>query len=73
MSGQPGYTDKEVLTILHLKDNVGMTAEDIGKRYGTTRSGILGLIKRVRDAEKPCQCVKPENKEGGMGPLWWQR
>lgn len=73
MSGQPGYTDEEVLTILHLKDNVGMLAKEIAPRFGTTRSGILGLIKRVRDAEKPCQCEKPENKEGGMGPLWWQR
>lgn len=65
------WTDEQILTVLDLKDNEGWTLEQIGQRYGKTRSAIAGLINRVRaDEEKHDQ----EGIQNGTMPRkWWKR
>lgn len=69
------WTDEEILTILHLRDVDRMKTPDIGRRFGVSRSTILGLLHRVKKAADavPCKCRKKANKDGGMKPRWWVR
>ncbi|GGG77680.1 hypothetical protein GCM10011415_28240 [Salipiger pallidus] len=64
--------DGHILQMLHLRDHEGMTAYAIGKRCGTSRGGVAGRFKRIRDDEQPCACIKPENKDGALPPRWWK-
>ncbi len=66
--------DEVALQILHLRDTTDLTAEHIGRRVGKTRSAVLGIVKRIRDEPiAPCECLRPENRDGGMPPRWWSR
>lgn len=64
--------DEELLNILHLRDNVGLTASAVSKRCGRSRAAILGLEHRIRQDALSCICAKPENQDGGMPALWWR-
>lgn len=63
--------DEEILQILHLRSTTDLSADEIGRQVGRSRSAILGIEKRIRDAEIPCACSKPENMDGSMSPMWW--
>lgn len=65
--------DLEILEMLHLRDNEGMTMRQIGKMFGKTTGQVIGMIDRVRkaDAAIPDHCVDPANRNGGMGRRWW--
>lgn len=59
------------LNILHLTENEGLSARQAAEKLGTTKSAVLGFVNRVRNAQEPCECTKPENKDGGMPERWW--
>ena len=67
-------SDILILTALDLRDHEKWTGGKIAKSLGTTRSAVMGFFYRVRKAEiTDCACTKPENKDGGMGRLWWAK
>ena len=35
--------DEDVLMVLHLTENEGVTCEKAGKRYGMTKNAVIGL------------------------------
>lgn len=67
------WTDERLLRALHPCDHERMTMAAIGQALGVSRSSVCGALKRIRDDEQPCACVKPQNRDGGMRPLWWKR
>jgi hypothetical protein len=80
MAGAVTWTDGEILRVLDRRAE-GASAGEVASSYGTTRSAILGLEKRIRDemlredgtirpGEVPA--VKPENQDGGMPKDWWK-
>lgn len=66
------WTDEMILSALHLRDQEGLSAEQIGGRFGASRSAVCGVFKRIADAELPCECERPENRDGGMPAGWWR-
>lgn len=42
------WTDDEMLTALHLMDDEGLTAEQVGRRVGRPRNSVLGIRHRVK-------------------------
>lgn len=64
--------DLRVLTMLDLRDGVGLNRAMIGERFGMSKSAVAGALYRIDIAEQPCACVKPENKDGGMPRGWWK-
>ena len=66
------WADSEVLDVMH-RATRGDTYVSIGADYGVTRSAIAGMVMRIREADLPCECTKPENRDGGMPARWWVR
>ena len=65
--------DEFLLSALDLRAHEGLGFGNIAKRIGRTRSAVGGLLTRFDKAEQPpCQCVKPENMDGGMPRGWWR-
>lgn len=77
MPGLPrgGWTDEEILVVLHKHEVEGTSTTVIAQRFGKGRGAVIGLIHRIRKAhaEIPCECRREENKDGGMSPGWWKR
>lgn len=66
-------TDQEMLTALHLRDNGGLSSQKIADALGVSRGTVIGALQRIDQTQEPCRCVKPENRDGAMPPLWWVR
>lgn len=65
--------DELHLMVLHLRENEGMTFGQIAIALRMSRNAALGAYRRITLAyDSWCECDKPENKDGGMGPLWWR-
>lgn len=69
-------SDHRVLELLHLRDVEGLGVTAIGKASGLPRSTIATVLARV-DAEanlaaRGSRVTRPENRDGGMWPRWWQ-
>lgn len=74
--------DEEILTILDLIEGEGKTMAEVAALMGGSRSGIAGILLRVRkdldaaDAQRfavGCgPAVRPENQDGGMDRGWWR-
>jgi transposase len=64
------WTDEQLLTILDLYDNEGMTFKQIGERFGVSKNAIAGLMKRLRDDTN--KHFPPCNAEGTMPRKWWK-
>lgn len=45
------WTDQMMLDALALRDRHGMSASQIGKVLGVSRSAVLGIFKRIADDE----------------------
>lgn len=67
----PRSADERLLQILHDYDVEGQTQAEIARRLDMTRGGIAGQLQRIAAAELPCECIKPENRKGGMPVRWW--
>ncbi len=68
--------DERLLLALHLVEAEGRKATHAAKEVGLTKGQLAGLRMRVRDESAkagPCLCKKPENKDGGLKPLWWRK
>lgn len=75
-------SDAEILEVLDIVERQGQTMAEAGRVLGMTRSGVAGLLKRVRDdlAESEAAPVLrgqvpaywPENRDGGMPARWWE-
>lgn len=61
------FTDADILEILHMKEALGMTTRQIGRRYGVTKNSIIGLTGRVLRAVAP-----DERHDGTMPVRWWE-
>lgn len=72
---QTPLTDHELLDILDRFYRQGQTGKAIGEVYGRSRNAILGAINRVRTDDRAVEDVatKPENRDAGMPPRWWER
>lgn len=72
-------SDKDLLQWMHWRDHDKLSMQEIGDRVGRPRNSIIGglnrvnLALRIADDESPCAATKPENKDGGMKPLWWKK
>ena len=64
--------DERILMALHLVHNEGMTMKAAGEAVGMTKNAVIGQSNRTRYDHGICRCDKPENRTGGMGPLWWK-
>ncbi len=64
--------DIKLLKMLDLRDHEGMGSTQIGEAVGLSRSAAVGALSRVKRAEVPCACSKPENMDGGMPRGWWK-
>lgn len=73
------WSDVELLTALHLCDGLGLSrqaaADVLSRRFRRpiNRMAVVGHLARINaaaDAER-CACTRPENRDGGMPPLWW--
>lgn len=53
MTGAPRtpWTDQMMLDALRMRDRHGMSASQIGKALGVSRSAVLGIFKRIADDE----------------------
>lgn len=76
MARREFWSDVDTLKVLHLSEVEQLPASVIGKRYGVTKSAILGLMNRVRTDLRltehgPEVAVRPENRDGGMPLRWW--
>jgi transposase len=69
------WTDEQILTMLDLHANEGLSEREIAARFGVTKNVIVGLRGRVRgdDRKVPDLCQRPENRDGGQGRNWWRR
>jgi hypothetical protein len=65
--------DERLLSIIDAKVKGDMTSAQIREMYGISNSALSGIMWRYRDAERPCACVKPENRDGGMPDRWWSK
>ncbi|MBO29518.1 MAG: hypothetical protein CML61_12325 [Rhodobacteraceae bacterium] len=68
----PRSSDERLLMMLDLREAEGLTAKEVGERFGVSKSAVLGAVSRVLKAEVPCACTKPENQDGAMGRRWWK-
>jgi hypothetical protein len=74
MSGTPPtrQDDETLLAILDLRSNEGLSASQTGKKWGLSKSAVLGKCQRIKTEEiTECACTKAENKDGGMPRFWW--
>lgn len=67
---KPRLTDEQILDILHLRDVEGMKYEDIGARYGRSKSAIIGLVYRVNTET---DAADNGVGNGTMSERWWER
>lgn len=77
------WTDEMMLRVLDATERQGQSAAEIGRAMGCSRSAVLGLLKRLRDdlaaseaapfAPGQGPAVRPGNRDGDLGPLWWKR
>ena len=51
--------DERRLLMLEARD-LGMSATQIGVRFGVTRNSVLGVFKRVDDAVKAAEMCPPQ-------------
>lgn len=63
--------DLRVLKILDQADHGD--ASGARERFGLTNGTLQGLRNRTVYAAGriPCECAKPENRDGGMPRRWW--
>lgn len=64
--------DERVLSILHVLETEGSAAAKA--RFGVNKNQLAGMRDRFlrQPARIACACTRPENRDGGMGPLWWR-
>lgn len=62
-------SDEEILLALDLRDNEGMTMEQIGQRLGRSRNAVSGMMHRINQAMKDDNGVG----NGTMPRKWWKR
>jgi len=62
--------DEDVLMVLHLTDNEGVTCKEAGERHGMTKNAVIGLRNRIR---KTAYCYDGCKKylDYSLKPLWW--
>lgn len=63
------WSDAEMLTVLEMRAG-GATAAVIGRRFGVSRSAILGVVHRIESETDIC--FPPGDREGTFAPDWWQ-
>lgn len=73
--GQPPTRaeDEALLNLLYLREFDGMGMKEIGERVGMSKNAVIGQINRVMKDMVPCECRKPENRDGGMPNRWWKK
>ena len=65
--------DENVLMVLHLTDNEGVTCKEAGERYGMTKNAVIGLRNRIRKTEYCFDgCQKSDTMDYSLKPLWWR-
>ena len=65
--------DEDVLMVLHLTDNEGVTCKEAGDRHGMTKNAVIGLRNRIRKTIYCYDgCQKNDNMDYSLKPLWWQ-
>ena len=71
--GQTRADDRIALEALRLRD-AGLSYGEIGQRLHRTKGHMIGLLRRIDKAADavPCECVRPENRDGGMPDGWWK-
>lgn len=59
------------LRILDLRDHEGLKPTAIGRAMGLSRNAVIGRLHRMQHEDVPCECLRPENRDGGMPRGWW--
>jgi len=64
--------DEELLMVLHLTDNKGVSCREAGRLFGMTKNAVIGIRNRIRQtAECYDGCINPQNIDYNLNPLWW--
>ena len=73
MNTQNEWTDYELLTVLNLRHS-GHSCGQAGSAIGRSKNAVIGMMSRVTSQtdKVACECVKPENINGGMPDGWWR-
>lgn len=67
----PPLTDRQALDALDMRDNEGMTLEQIGARLGRSKNTIVGLFNRIRADTDATDADGIGN--GTMPRRWWAK
>lgn len=71
MSRHEALTDRQILEALDLRDNEGWTMTPLGKRFGKSKSAMIGLLSRIN---KQTDASDPDgNANGTMPRKWWKK
>jgi len=62
------WSDQEILEMLHLRDNEGLTCAEAGRRLGRGKNAVIGMWHRIARAQLP-----GDAGDGTMSPRWWKR
>jgi len=62
------WTDQEILEMLHLRENEGLTCAAAGQRLGRNKNAVIGMGHRIAKAQLP-----GDAGDGTMPPRWWER
>ncbi len=65
--------DEDVLMVLQLTENEGVTCKEAGQRHGMTKNAVIGLRNRIKKTIHCYDgCQKNDNMDYSLKPLWWQ-
>lgn len=66
-------SDEQILTVLHMIAE-GATYSAAAKAIGRSKNTVAGIVSRHGgEPDIPDTCIKPENMDGGMPPMWWKQ
>lgn len=63
--------DEALLNVLDAIYVRGLSGTALREATGLSKGALAGIRSRYRDSDLPCECVKAENKDGGMPSRWW--
>jgi len=66
--------DELVLTLLDMRHCEGASVAQMQAATGLSKGQVTGLFHRHKPETLwlPCECKKPENRDGGMPYGWWR-
>jgi predicted DNA-binding protein (UPF0251 family) len=65
------WLEQDMLHVLDLVDNHGMTRLAAGATVGRSKGAVIGMLDRVR--KETAEHWPPDTNDGTMPQRWWER